>query len=153
MSMSVNPNSILKQDRKRPKTAERRSSRYNPNRGVSKGRSKKQQYDHSPMNSMAQGGVSFSPYAVPNVAKIPASSHKYEDSSSKRNVQFAGRKNELPTDMGGMNYLKSSIGQQRSASPLRDRSPRGKLGSRMQEMRASKNASPLASQGMSFTEQ
>jgi hypothetical protein len=52
-----------------------------------------------------------------------------------------------------MNYLKSSIGQQRSASPLRDRSPRGKLGSRMQEMRASKNASPLASQGMSFTEQ
>ena len=83
------------------------------------------------MNSMAQGGVNFSPYAVPNVAKIPASSHKFEDSSSKRNVQFAGRKNELPTDMGGMNYLKSSIGQQRSASPLRDRSPRGKLGSRM----------------------
>jgi hypothetical protein len=51
MSASVGPNSILKADKKRPKTAERASSRYNPNRGITK--NKVQRDNHSPMNSMA----------------------------------------------------------------------------------------------------
>ena len=51
MSASIGPNSILKAEKKRPKTAERASSRYNPNRGVSRGRGKK--VDQSPMNNMA----------------------------------------------------------------------------------------------------
>ena len=36
MSASIGPNSILKAEKKRPKTAERASSRYNPNRGVTR---------------------------------------------------------------------------------------------------------------------
>ena len=76
-SMYGGPPSILKSGRKekkkRPTTADRVRSSYNPNRGVKGGF---QRADRSPSTGkagafMANAGVSHSPYQVKNVARIP----------------------------------------------------------------------------------
>ena len=89
------PASILKSGRgekKRPRSS------YNANKGM---RNKKlnPEMSHSPM--MAHGsGVNFTPYSVPNVAKM---------SASGKQVSFKGKStNQLPTDLGGMDYLRGN---------------------------------------------
>lgn len=85
------PASILKSGRKqkktRPKTAQRARSGYNPSRGVGGGRgfnaNKQVNNDYSPKS--ANAGISFSPYTVPNVAKIPTPNRL-----SSKQVSFAG---------------------------------------------------------------
>ena len=81
-----NPHSILKSGRKekkgRPKTAERLSGGYNPNRRGSG----KAQRAGAPM---ANSGMNFSPYEVPNVAKLPANPSVH--SNQLKQVSFAGR--------------------------------------------------------------
>ena len=49
---------------------------------------------------MASAGLNFTPYSVPNVAKM---------SASGKQVSFKAKNgNQLPTDLSGMNYLKSN---------------------------------------------
>lgn len=60
------PPSILKsaQSKKRPKTAERVSSGYKPNRGVNGGRRKEVMNPEASqgVSGMASGGLNFTPY-------------------------------------------------------------------------------------------
>jgi len=61
----------------RPKTAERSSQNYMPTRA---------QKELSP--KMANPGMNFSPYQVPNVAKLPA--NPALSAKSSKQVSFAG---------------------------------------------------------------
>lgn len=114
-SMYGGPASILKSGRKekkkRPTTADRVRSSYNPNRGVKGGF---QRGDRSPSASkvggfMATPGMSHSPYAVQNVARIPGPSMA-QNYVGDKHVSFAGGRKQpsaLPTDLNsGMGYLK-----------------------------------------------
>jgi hypothetical protein len=96
------PSGILKQERKRPKSAYQKVPRVQPsNRNLG---------SHSPIAGAASG-VNFSPYQVPNVGKL-----------GNKQVSFSGnRPKELPTSLGGMDYLRQNDGR---ASPLRTKSPR-----------------------------
>ena len=77
--------------------------------------------DYSPKS--ANAGMNFSPYQVPNVAKIPTPNRL-----SNKQVSFAGngrqvQKSPLPTGITqGMGYLADARG--RGGSPLRNHSPR-----------------------------
>ena len=63
----------------------------------------------------ASPGMNFTPYSVPNVAKMTASG---------KQVSFKGKGNNLlPTDLSGMEYLKRN-NNGRVSSPLRNKSPR-----------------------------
>jgi hypothetical protein len=65
------------------------SSGYKPNRGV--GRSRKDEMNPESSNGvggMASGGLSFTPYKVPNVANIPGASPN--EMSNKKQVSFNG---------------------------------------------------------------
>lgn len=113
-SMYGGPASILKSGRKekkkRPTTADRVRSSYNPNRGVKGGF---QRAERSPSvgkgGFMANAGMSHSPYQVQNVARIPGGGTASQYGADKQ-VTFAGGRRkpaELPTDLNsGMGYLK-----------------------------------------------
>ena len=109
------PSPILKsgkgEKKKRPKTAERNSSFYNPNRGVIPSAS----YG---ANQMANPGINFSPYQVPNVAKIPQNPEFSTKGKAGKQVSFGKQKNELPTNLIGMNHLRDS--RDPGGSPLRE---------------------------------
>lgn len=132
---------ILKSGRKksRPRTADRVGGGYNPSRGVAT-------YDAgggSPIRANNMG-VSYSPYQVPNAARIPGPNRQMQNQKG-RGVSFErgqgsaagpgrfGQSAELPDGRtSGMGYLHEQIGRREmEGSPLRNASPR-----RMQEMRA-----------------
>lgn len=101
---------ILKSGRKkaRPKTAERVAAGYNPNRGVAMANAGGG-YNGSPMQG-ASAGVNYSPYQVPNAARIPAP--KGRGVSFERHQGAGGgpsglgKPSELPNEMtSGMGYL------------------------------------------------
>ena len=62
----------------------------------------------------ASPGLNFTPYSVPNAAKM---------SASGKQVSFKAKgNNNLPTDFSGMDYLKRNNNGR--TSPLRNKSPR-----------------------------
>ena len=94
-SMYGGPASILnsgrKEKKKRPTTADRVRSSYNPNRGVKGGNGRA---DRSPSvgkvgGFMANAGMSHSPYQVQNAARIPGGGSASQYGADKH-VSFAG---------------------------------------------------------------
>lgn len=90
-------------------------------------------YDGSPMDAGRNAGLQYSPYQVPNAARIPAP--KGRGVSFEKNQGFGGgqgaggypRHGELPNEVtGGVGYLNEQIGRRAAmeSSPLRNASPR-----------------------------